>query len=310
MRNIDLDDLEIVHAVIAHGGVARAAHVLHRVPSNVTTRVKQLEARLGVALFVRRGRGLVPTEQGRLLSAYAERMLRLADETESALRAGRLLGTFRLGSLESTAGSRLPGVLARYNQAHPAVRIELVTGTTGALIGRLSRHDIEAAFVSEPFNAPGLAAQAVFEEELVLISGHNVGVVRRPADLGRATLIAFANGCSYRRRLEEWLGEGGMLADAVLEFASYPAIVACVAAGTGVAIVPRSVLLGLRAAEAVRVHPLPAHLARNRTHLLWHPGQESLALQGLRSLLGAASAIDGAPPPVDAQRRPVSGRQA
>ncbi|MFN3988054.1 MAG: LysR substrate-binding domain-containing protein [Rhodocyclaceae bacterium] len=295
MRNIDLDDLEIVQAVIAHGGVARAAQALHRVPSNVTTRIKQLETRLGVSLFARRGRGLVPTEEGRLLVGYAERLLRLADETESALRAGRLLGTFRLGSLESTAGSRLPAVLSRYNLAHPAVRIELVTGTTGALIGRLARHDIEAAFVSEPFNAPGMAAQAVFEEELVLITGLNVEVLRGPGDLGRATLIAFANGCSYRRRLEEWLGEAGMLADAVLEFASYPAIVACVAAGTGVAVVPRSVLAGLRAAEAVRTHPLPAHLARNRTHLLWHPGQESLALQGLRSLLLYSPSVDKCP---------------
>ncbi|THF61134.1 LysR family transcriptional regulator [Pseudothauera nasutitermitis] len=287
MRNIDLDDLEILQAVVAYGGVARAAQALHRVPSNVTTRIKQLEARLGVALFARRGRGLVPTEEGRLLAGYAERLLRLADEAESALRAGRLLGTFRLGALESTSGSRLPEVLARYNRAHPAVRIELVTGTTGALVGRLIRHDIEAAFVSEPFHAPGLAAQPVFEEELVLISAAHVRTPRQVLESGRVTLIAFASGCSYRRRLEEWLGEQGGSAEGVLEFASYPAIVACVAACTGVAIVPRSVLAGLRAAEAVRAHALPAHLARNRTHLLWHEGQESLALRGLRALLGA-----------------------
>ncbi|THF54987.1 LysR family transcriptional regulator [Pseudothauera rhizosphaerae] len=285
MRNIDLDDLEIVHAVIAHGGVARAAQALHRVPSNVTTRIKQLEARLGVALFARRGRGLAPTAEGRLLHGYAERLLRLADETESALRAGRLLGTLRLGSLESTAGSRLPQVLARYNRAHPAVRIELVTGTTAALIARLARHDIEAAFVSEPFCAPGLLAQPVFEEELVLISGGGVAAVSSPPDLGRTTLIAFASGCSYRRRLEEWLAAAGVLPEGVLEFASYPAIVACVAAGTGVAVVPRSVLAGLKAAESVRQHALPPTFAYSRTHLLWHPGQASLALQGLRAVL-------------------------
>lgn len=61
MRNFDLDDLSIVQAVVAHGGVARAAQALHRVPSNITTRIKQLEARMGLELFVRRGRSLVPT---------------------------------------------------------------------------------------------------------------------------------------------------------------------------------------------------------------------------------------------------------
>lgn len=296
MRNIDLDDLAIVQAVVAHGGVARAAHALHRVPSNITTRIKQLETRLGVALFMRRGRSVVPTEEGRLLIGYAERLLRLADEAESALRTGLLLGTLRIGSLESTAGSRLPGLLARYNKANPAVRIELVTGTTAALISRLARHDVEAAFVSEPFHAPGLAAQPVFTEELVLIAGPQARSLRSLVETGNVTLIAFASGCSYRRLLEQWQGEQGIGVSGVLEFASYPAIVACVAAGTGVAIVPRSVLAGLHASASVQTHELPAHLSVNRTHLVWHEGKESLALNGLRQLLaGEAGSIPAEP---------------
>ncbi|MDD3018725.1 MAG: LysR substrate-binding domain-containing protein [Comamonas sp.] len=288
MRNFDLDDLSIVQAVVAHGGVARAAQALHRVPSNITTRIKQLEARMGLELFVRRGRSLVPTEEGRLLVSYAERLLRLADEAESALRTGKLLGTLRIGSLESTAGSRLPELLSRYNQANPAVRIELVTGTTGALISRLARHDIEAAFVSEPFHAPGVAAEPVFEETLVLITGSHINSLSSLASMGNFALIAFASGCSYRRLLEQWQSENGVGISGVLEFSSYPAIVACVAAGTGVAIVPKSVLAGLRAAQMVRVHELPAHMASNRTHLIWHEGKESLALKSMRQLLISA----------------------
>ncbi len=288
MRNFDLNDLSIVQAVVAHGGVARAAQALHRVPSNITTRIKQLEARMGLELFVRRGRSLVPTEEGRLLVSYAERLLRLADEAESALRTGKLLGTLRIGSLESTAGSRLPELLSRYNQANPAVRIELVTGTTGALISRLARHDIEAAFVSEPFHAPGVAAEPVFEETLVLITGSHINSLSSLASMGNFALIAFASGCSYRRLLEQWQSENGVGISGVLEFSSYPAIVACVAAGTGVAIVPKSVLAGLRAAQMVRVHELPAHMASNRTHLIWHEGKESLALKSMRQLLISA----------------------
>lgn len=285
MGNIELDVLRMFQAVVSHGGVARAAQALHRVPSNLTTRIKQLEERLGVALFVRRGRGLALTAEGRVLLSYAERLLRLADEAESAVRSGRPLGTFRLGSLESTAGARLPPILSGYNQAHPAVRLELVTGTTGALIARLLTHDIEAAFVSEPFTAPGLASQAVFEEELVLINRRGLPPIAAAGDLGRTTLIAFANGCSYRKRLEDWLGAANVLPERVLEFASYPAIVACVAAGTGVAVVPRSMLAELHSAAAVQANELPPHLRCNRTHLVWHPQQESLALQGLRALL-------------------------
>ena len=243
---------------------------------------------MGLELFVRRGRSLVPTEEGRLLVSYAERLLRLADEAESALRTGKLLGTLRIGSLESTAGSRLPELLSRYNQANPAVRIELVTGTTGALISRLARHDIEAAFVSEPFHAPGVAAEPVFEETLVLITGSHINSLSSLASMGNFALIAFASGCSYRRLLEQWQSENEVSVSGVLEFSSYPAIVACVAAGTGVAIVPKSVLAGLRAAQMVRAHELPAHMASNRTHLIWHEGKESLALKSMRQLLISA----------------------
>lgn len=287
MRNIEIDALEIFHAVATHGGVARAAQALHRVPSNITTRIKQMESRLQVALFRRQGRGLALTAEGRLLLGYAERMLRLADEAESAMRSGQALGSFRLGSLESTAGSRLPPLLSRYNRAHPAVRVELVTGTTGALITRVMNHDIEAAFISEPFTVPGLNAQPVFDEELVLISGKGTAAIHGAADVGRSTLLVFANGCSYRKRLEDWLGRANVMPERVMEFASYPAIIACVAAGTGVAVVPRSVLVSLRASHEVLQHELPARVARNRTHLIWHPGPESLALAALRSMLPA-----------------------
>lgn len=290
MRRFDLDDLTIVQAVVTHGGVTRAAKALHRVPSNVTTRIKQLEARLGLELFTRRGRSLEPTEEGRLLIGYADRLLRLAHEADSALREGRLLGSLRLGSLESTAGTRLPQLLTRYNQDNPAVRIELVTGTTGALIGRLARHDVDAAFVSEPFHAPGLLSQPMFEEELVLVTAPHVRSLSRLNGMKSLTLIAFAQGCSYRRIFDQWQGEQEISTSGTLEFTSYPAIVACVAAGTGIAIVPRSVLAGLKAARSVRAHRLPDHLARNRTHLLWHEGRESSALLRLRELLSVQSA--------------------
>lgn len=287
MRNIDLDSLEIFRSVAREGGVTRAAARLHRVQSNVTTRIKQLEERLGVALFRRQGRSLVLSAEGEGLLVHAERLLRLADEAESELKAGPARGPFRLGSLESTAGSRLPAILSRYHRQHPAVVIELSTGTTGALLQRVLDYRIEAAFVSEPFTAPALNSRPVFDEELVLITAKGHPPVTRAADLGRSTILAFAQGCSYRKRLEDWFGSADLLPERVLEFASYPAIIACVAAGTGCAVAPRSALESLRAAGDVAMHTLPERVRRNRTHLVWN-GAASPALQRLIAVLEAA----------------------
>lgn len=289
MRSLDLESLEIFRTVVREGGVVRAAARLNRVQSNVTTRIKQLEERLGVALFRRQGRSLVLSAEGEGLLVHAERLLRLADEAESELRAGPARGPLRLGALESTAGSRLPSILSRYHRLHPGVVIELSTGTTGALLQKVADYRLEAAFVSEPFSAPGLNARPVFEEELVLVTARDHPPVARAADLSRTTILAFSQGCSYRKRLEDWFGSADLLAERVLEFASYPAIIACVAAGTGCAIAPRSVLESLRAANDVAMHELPEAVRRNRTHLVWH-GDASPSLRRLMAVLEEAEA--------------------
>jgi DNA-binding transcriptional LysR family regulator len=278
---MDLVELKIFKAVAEHGGVTRAAAALHRVQSNVTTRVKQLEERLGTQLFHRQGRRLVLSAEGKLLLGYAERLLRLSAEAQSALQGRAPQGLLKVGALESTAATRLPPVLARYHRAHPAVGLELVTGTTGALVDKVLRGELEAAFVAEPFAHGGLALQHVFTEELVLITPRAHAPIRSPEDIEQRTVLAFATGCSYRRRLEHWLGRSNIVAQRVMEYGSYHAIVACAAAGGGIAVVPKSVLRASGMEAQVMQHPLPARVARAKTMLVWRRGQRSSALEAL-----------------------------
>jgi DNA-binding transcriptional LysR family regulator len=289
MRTIDLESLKVFRTVVDEGGVVRAATKLNRVQSNVTKRIRQLEEDLGTRLFRREGRSIRLSAEGQHLLTYADRLLRLADETVSEMRTGKPKGVFRLGSLESTAGSRLAPLLSRYHSLYPDVVVELATGTTGALVTRVMKFELEAAFVSEPFTAPGLEARPVFEEQLVLVTSKTSGKVSGPADLGRSTLIAFAQGCSYRKRIEEWLGRANVMPERILEFGSYQAMIACVAAGTGFAVLPKSVIETLRATRSVRQHALPKRFSRNRTYLVWH-GDPSPSLRCLLSLLATTAA--------------------
>jgi len=285
MRNIDLAALQIFKTVAEEGGITKAAAKLHRVQSNVSTRVKQLETRLGIKLFLRQNRKLVLSPEGRLLLAYADRLLRLSAEAEAALRDGTPRGTFRIGTLESTAATRLSPVLSRYHLAYPEVRIELVTGTTGALITRVLNYEIEAAFVAEPFTATNLDSQPAFNEKLVLIAPKSFPKIKTPRDIGHATIIAFGAGCTYRRCLEDWLARAKVAPDRVMEFSSYHAIVACVAAGAGIAMVPRSIIRAVPAGKEVAVYPLPDYMSNARTLLVWRQGHQSAALGAMREEL-------------------------
>jgi DNA-binding transcriptional LysR family regulator len=288
MRTFDFDSLEMIAAVAREGGVLRAAEKLNRVPSNVTTRIKQMEDRLGVALIRRRGRNVVLTEAGQTLVVYAERLLRLAAEAEGATKDAPGFGQLQIGAMESTTASRLPTLLSRFHRRHPDIRLTVETGTTGALIRKVRDYRLDAAFVGEPFTADGLNARAVFQETLVLVTSRSHKPVRHAGDLRSPSILAFAKGCSYRNRLEGWLSDQGIAVERTLELASYQAIIACAAAGAGCGIMPISVVETLRAAREIKCHELPDEVARNATHLVWM-GEPTPQLRHLTAL------VDGGP---------------
>src|SRR5262245_66109018 len=100
MRTIDLESLKIFRTVVDEGGVIRAASKLNRVQSNVTTRIRQLEEHVGARLFRREGRAIPLSAEGHTLLAYADRLLRLADEAVSEMRTGKPKGVLRLAAIE------------------------------------------------------------------------------------------------------------------------------------------------------------------------------------------------------------------
>jgi DNA-binding transcriptional LysR family regulator len=290
MHGLDLRALEIFRAVAAEGSVSRAAAKLNRVQSNISTRIRQLEEQLGKALFLRGNRGLTLTADGQLLLSYTERLLALSMEASEALRQARPSGVFRIGTMESTAAARLPAILSRYHLLHPEVRIELETGTAGALMNGLLRHELEAIFVAEPVAFERIAAAPVFEEALVLVAPLSFPPLEDRRAISGRTVIAFEEGCAYRRYLQEWLLEEGIVPGGFMSVGSYLAILACVSAGAGFAVVPQSVLDMVASEGQFRRYPLPHKLSRIRTMLCWRANYASAKLDALRELLPSRDA--------------------
>jgi len=284
---MDLADLAIFKAVAEEGGVARAARKLHRVPSSVTSRIQQLEASVGTQLFVRSRQRLHVSSSGKVLLAYADRLLNLADEAREAVAEGPPRGTLKLGALESTTASRLPSVFCAFHRSFPDVRIELVTGTNDALVSAVAERRLDAAFVAVAPSRPGLSHAPVFREKLVLVTSLSHPPVRRVADIAGDSVISFPRGCAYRRVLERWVDDKDLAGVRVMELGSYHAIVACVAAGAGVAIVPESVL-GTVQSALVAVHSLPKVLSDVATPLIWRTGEAAAPVVALRELVRQA----------------------
>lgn len=267
---MELSALRIFKTVAEEGSVTKAAARLHRVQSNVSARLTQLEESLGVTLFHRSGRRLLITPEGTRLLEYAERLLRLADEAQNALRGTQgPSGTLRIGSIETTAAARLPRVLGAFHRKYPQVDLVLDTGPTDYLLQAVMNHKVDVALVSAPIERPELAQVPVFVEELVLLTDALHGPVSTPADVARRTLLGFRSGCSYRRRLEWWFADAGIAPARISEFGTFEAIIGCVAAGMGVAMMPREVLKQRNLGRTVRCHELPPEVAEVETLLVW-----------------------------------------
>ena len=281
---MELSALRIFKAVAEEGSVTLAASRLNRVQSNVSARLTQLEESLGVALFHRSSRRLQITTEGARLLAYADRLLQLADEAQAAVQPDQKpSGQLRIGSMETTAAARLPQVLAAFNRKHPEVDLILDTAPTDHLLDGVLKHRLDVALVAGPVAHPELEQRPVFSEQLVLITSHAHAPVASPRELQRRTLLVFRSGCTYRRRLESWFAGGDVAPARVSEFGTFEAIIGCVAAGMGVALMPKELLGQRKLAGTVRQHALPPHIAEVETMLVWrkdvlhHPARTAFA---------------------------------
>ncbi len=276
---MEFSQLRIFQAVAEEGSITRAAERLHRVPSNLSTRLRQLEEQLGVELFLRERQRLQLSPAGKVLLDYANRMSNLRDEALAAVRGGQPAGDFVLGTMYSTAATHLPALLARYHQAYPAVNLQVRAAPSGELLEGLLNHSLDAALVDGPLNLAGLDGVPLCDEQLVLITSPEHPQVHSAKDVVGKAVFTFRQGCSYRMRLEAWYAHAHTPMGRVMEIESYQSMLACVIAGAGVAMMAQSMLASLPGRDQVRVHPLQAPFDQAVTWLMWRQGMRGANLQ-------------------------------
>ena len=252
-------DMVLLHtftAVIEHGGALRASVALGCAQSNVTTRLKQLEQRVGTALFDRRGKRLQLNDAGKRYLPYAQRILALVDEAAASAReAAANEPLLRLGCMESSAALYLRDALNGVRSSHPALRIELKIGSEPELVELLLEGRIDFALTACTTHRQGLHYLPIFDEPMTVISREDPDRFLSPAIRHPAVLLAFNEGCPYRAYATGWMSRRGLPVSRVQSIATYGGIVACTAAGIGVAVIP-SRLLGLSELSEYRIRSL------------------------------------------------------
>jgi DNA-binding transcriptional LysR family regulator len=297
---MELSDLHVFRTVVEAGGITRAAEKLNRVQSNVTTRIRQLEQALGVALFIREGKRMHLSPAGKVMLGYAERLLDLAREARESVHDTKPRGLLRFIAPESTTSIRLPTPLSEYCARYPEVTLELRTGVGNAILHAVLNGDVDAAIAAEPVPDAPFEKVPVYKEELVLISAAGHPPLRSARDVEAPATLVFEQGCPWRMRLDEWFRRTGDLPERTIEITSYHAMLGCVVVGMGISLVPRMVLDAFPERDKLSVHPVTPDLRYAQTFMIWRKGARSPKLDALVELITGHAAT------VNARRAPVS----
>jgi LysR family transcriptional activator of glutamate synthase operon len=246
MHGMDVRQLRCVEAVDRHRHFTRAADELHLAQSALSHQIRRLERELGTPLFERTSRRVITTEAGQVVAARARRVFAELDgarEEVDELRGG-LRGRIRIGALLPAGEIDVPGLLARFSQAHPGVEVGLYEGTADDMFRRLAGDDLDAAICLLSGETPEvLAVERLSQDEVVAaFAPDRVPDARHVTveDLGRLTIVATRRGSAITHALDQRFAETGQQLHLALESGDPFLLRSLAARGFATAILPRS----------------------------------------------------------------------
>ncbi|MFC4002622.1 LysR family transcriptional regulator [Prauserella oleivorans] len=268
---MDIGRLRTLREFADRGSVVAAARALHCTPSAVSQQLRALQAETGVALTEPAGRGLRLTDAGRALVARADEVLAALERAEAELDAYRHSprGRVRLALFPSAALMLLPGLLARFAECEGLdVDVRDVDMVPSEVPGLLADFDIVVAHRDEhavSFTSERLRVVPLLREPLdvALPPGHPLGTREHVelAELAAEPWISVDVGFPVDDVLRSLAARTDVRPRVVLRFNDFRITESLVAAGHGIALLPRYTmdttkvlrrpLAGIRAARHV-----------------------------------------------------------
>ncbi|NJD86665.1 MAG: LysR family transcriptional regulator [Betaproteobacteria bacterium] len=266
--------LQVFHAVAKHLSFTKAGEALCMTQPAVTFQVRQLEEHFNTRLFDRTHGRISLTPAGAVAFAHAERILALTAELESALRdmGGQVAGPLLIGASTTIADFLLPQILGEFKAAHPGVVPSLFVGNSETVQERVRERALDIGFIEGDSYLPALAGERLCSDELQVVCapGHPLSARRSvpAAALVEHAYLSREQGSGTREVIDHYLERAGIEPGAlhvVMEASSPEALKGLVAAGMGIAIVPRvSVEKEVRLGLLARI-PLSPPLTRQLT---------------------------------------------
>lgn len=264
---VNLELYRVFYAVAKCGSLTRAADRLFISQPAVSQAIKQLEGQLGVSLFHRTHRGMELSPQGgRIIFEQVEEALRLLEQAESELLKlnTTATGTIKIGATDAIFSNILVDKIVGYNAEYPAVKIELITGTTPETLSQIKQNKCDVGFINLPLEdkevqllgtVAHLSDCFVAGQKFASLHGKTLAL----SDLQHYPLLMIENNTVARRAFTAFTQSVGVALNPDIEVENWDLMLKFVRCGMGVGCVPREYAKDfLESGELFEVNVSPA----------------------------------------------------
>jgi DNA-binding transcriptional LysR family regulator len=241
---MNLKRLQAFRAVFEAGSVTRAAEQLHTTQPALSRLIGDLEAELGLALFVRQRRRLVPTAEGLMFHREAEKALAAVDQIVDIARDIRTLkgSHIRIVAPMLTAFGILPAAIAAFRASHPRTRVSLEVKNIRDIADWVANGPFDIGVTALPFEDARVECElfATVRAVLVMPERHRLAakrVVSLKELRGQAMILPSPDGNAPRRSIDAAFESMGVKAESELDTSSAFGTCLLVARGLGLGIV-------------------------------------------------------------------------
>lgn len=241
---MELHQLRYFCAVARKASFTRAAEEQHVAQPSLSQQILKLETELGARLFDRLGRTVRLTEFGKAFLVRAQEILRQLGEARLEIQEmiGTEKGRVSLGAIPTIAPYFLPARLAAFVREHPAIEISVVEETTPVLLERLREAAIDLALLALPVPRPGLVCDELLCESLYVVVPRRHRLAAQPrVDLRQIAddpFLLMKEGHCFRENTLTACRRARLQLNVAFESRQFETILAMVAAGMGVSVVP------------------------------------------------------------------------
>lgn len=238
-------DIDIIRAIVRHGGFRAAADATGLAQSAISRRVRHLEARLRLTLFQRDGRGVRLTAAGRRLVEEAEILIAQRDRILAELTQGVMAGVVRLGVAETMTHTVLPRLMTDLRTRHPLLRFEISVDTSEQMAQMLIEDALDVAILLRDQAPRGVHMQPLPPVTLGWFAAPRHFALPSPAgidDLAAHPIVSFPKSTLPHRRVLDLLSPGRRQPVAVHGSASLATVLHLVGQGFGIGTIPHDIV--------------------------------------------------------------------